>query len=55
MVRLQLKGLLELFVKKREFLPGLGFHLFATIPKAVKCDVKTNPFLLSIFSINVFK
>ena len=41
MVVLQLKDPLELFVKRREFLPGSGFLPHCDMTKAVESDVKT--------------
>ena len=47
MVPLQLKVPLELFVKRREFLPDFsGFLSPRDMTKAVESDVKPNSFLL---------
>ena len=45
MVLLQLKDPLELFVKRREFLPGLGILSRRDMTKAVESDVKPQTFL----------
>ena len=47
MVLLQLKDALELFVKRREFLPSSGFLSHKDMTKAVKSDVKTHPIIPS--------
>ena len=47
MVLLQQKDPLELFVKRREFLPGSGFLSRRDMIYAVKSDVKPNSFLPS--------
>ena len=47
MVLLQLKEPLELFVKRKEFLPGSGFPSRRDITKGVESDVKPHSFLPS--------
>ena len=47
MVLLQLKGPLELFVKRREFLPGSGFLFRRHMTLAFGSDIKPQTFLPS--------
>ena len=50
MVLLQLKDPLELFVKRREFLPGSGFLSRRDMTLAVESDVKPHSFIPSLGS-----
>ena len=47
MVLLQLKDLMELFMKSREFLPGSGFLSRRDMTYDVESNVKPNSFLPS--------
>ena len=55
-VLLQLKDPLELFVKRREFLPSSGFLSYRDTTKAVESDVKKHSFLpsFSCYFVNPF-
>ena len=50
-VLLQLKDPLELFVKRKEFLPGSGFISHRDVTLAIESDLKTKHFLPSLLSI----
>ena len=47
MALLKLKDPMELFVKRREFLPGSGFLSCCDMTLAVESDVKPNSFLVT--------
>ena len=49
MALLQLKGLLELYLKRREFLPGSGFLHRRAVNLAVESDVILTSFRLPCF------